>query len=177
MKKGTCRTPLVVCQEWHSECVVVTSVALLAPPATKVVTTTQKKKIEQTTRHPATACAATPTTWQVLRAPDSTNTLPHALLVLFFQNEPHSLAVRFQHRPTFHTPGDLSASGEFCRGLPARSAHPGLLQAPAFVLVIAQALEDEVGMFSQAGNRSGGASGFMRELQRGTQVLNSVWPA
>src|SRR5881409_706441 len=85
--------------------------------------------------------------------------------------------VRFQHRPTFHAPGDMSAPGEFCRGLPARSAHPGLLQAPAFVLVIAQALEDEVGMFSQARNRSGGASGFIRELQRGTQVLNSVWPA
>src|SRR6266571_7360830 len=80
--------------------------------------------------------------------------------------------VRFQHRPTFHTPGDMSAPGEFCRGLPARSAHPGLLQAPAFVLVIAQALEDEVGMFSQARNRSAGASGFIRELQRGTQVLN-----
>src|SRR2546426_11868469 len=38
MKKSTRRTPLVVCQEWNSECIVTTSVALLAPPATKVAT-------------------------------------------------------------------------------------------------------------------------------------------
>src|SRR5437867_7962266 len=47
MKKSTRRTPLVVCQEWNSECIVATSVALLAPPATKVTTTTQKKKIDR----------------------------------------------------------------------------------------------------------------------------------